>query len=65
MTNWEKYFGSPERAARMTVVDTGVRWVGGDNRLSAVVKTLHCNGQSVVSIADDDYLKWLREECDD
>lgn len=64
MTNYEKYFGTPERAARMTVVDTGVRWVDGDCRLSVVVKTLHCDGKSVVCIVDDDYYDWLKEECE-
>lgn len=64
MTNYEKYFGTPERAARMTVVDTGVRWVDGDRKWSVIVKTLHCNGQSVVSIVDDDYYEWLQGEAD-
>lgn len=62
MTNWEYYFGTPEKAARMTVVDTGVRWVDGDHRLSVVVKTIHCNGDFVVTISDDDYYEWLKEE---
>ena len=38
MTNWEKYFGTPERAAKMTVQ----RYV--DAMIKADMVTLECDG---------------------
>lgn len=66
MTNYEKYFGTPEKAAQMTVTDTAVK--GADDRgfiYLGIVKTLHRDGQSVCVIAMDDYLEWLQAECDE
>lgn len=61
MTNWEKYFGTPEKAARMDVS----LWLGEG-------ATVRCYGASraggaapvLREMSVEDYGKWLAEEAD-
>lgn len=61
MTNWEKYFGTPERAARMSVElyqgkGADVR-LYGDDRADGTAPMLR-------EFEVDDYEGWLNEEAD-
>lgn len=58
MTNWEKYFGTPERAKKMTVR----RYV--DAMTLADMVTLECYGAHVVTIKARYLGAWLEREAD-
>lgn len=55
MTNWEKYFGTPEKASK-----TRVDYYGEPERITVAHK-----GRTVVDeLPARSYLKWLRKEAD-
>lgn len=67
MTNWERYFGSPEAAMRM-----GVRMMRDGRRFRIAVS--ECNPFTACAFASrrvrdfaswGEYLDWLRAEYDD
>ena len=61
MNNWEKYFGTPEKAARMNVElhkgDGAEVRLHGDNRADGTAPILR-------EFEVEDYEKWLNEEAD-
>lgn len=65
MTNWEHYFGTPEKAARMDV-----RFDSWPSRAS-VYKVGRCSDQTVSrrvvakDMTPDEYRAWLDSEYDD
>lgn len=57
MTNYEKYFGTPERAARTRVQEYG--GFGTQSRVAVDHK-----GREVADISKRTYKKWLESEAD-
>lgn len=56
MTNWEKYFGTPERTA-----DMRVKFFFDKETGSCAISV--SKGNERVIMPDDDYLEWLNAEA--
>lgn len=63
MTNYERYFGTPERASKMRV-----RFVHDISQRLLVEKVMEDTwdyaGESFAFYSVQEYLEWLQEECD-
>ncbi len=61
MTNWEKYFGTPEKAAQVLVYP----WSSEAEMYNGVI--VEKDGEIVAYLCEQEwktYLEWLQEECD-
>ena len=56
MTNWEKYFGTPERTA-----DMRVKFFFDEETGSCAISV--SRGNERVIMPDDDYLEWMNTEA--
>lgn len=66
MTNWEKYFGTPERAAetlldQKTILESFERWVVGRGALLCFLIERGCDKTRRVKWA---YAEWLDSEAE-